>query len=181
MTCRSEGGQRQSDNDLRMRNRVAPCAALAMLICGASFQPMVAVGATPAPIDVPHPARPWKLSCTNGISGAFATAVTPFRRPSPGPASTATESTVPPQFNEVVLRNGWVNSASVAWKTSFGRGTKGSPQQCTLELHKAPVSTLRYSLTGAQATKLVAGPGGALSELILAYSDISTQNLQVTP
>jgi hypothetical protein len=88
---------------------------------------------------------------------------------------------VPPQFNEVVLRNGWVNSASVAWKTSFARGTKGSPQQCTLELHKAPVSTLRYSLTGAQATKLVAGPGGALSELILAYSDISTQNLQVTP
>ena len=118
---------------------------------------------------------------TNGISGAFATAVTPIPHHSPRPGDTATQSTVPPQLDEVVLRNGTVNTGSAGWKSSFGRGAQAPPQQCTLELHKAPVSTVRYTLSHARPSKVIAGPGGTLSELVLAYGDISIQNLQVTP
>lgn len=163
-------------------NRTAPLPALlAMLVCAAPFQPAVAAGAPySGALNVRHPARPWKLSCTNGILGAFGSAITPVPRTSPGPTHTAPPSP-PAQLDEIVLRNGTVNASSVAWKDSFAHGTSSPPQQCTLELHREPMSTLQYSVSGARPSKLVSGPNGQVSELVLVYSSISQQNLQVTP
>jgi hypothetical protein len=163
-------------------NRTAPLPALlAMLVCAASFQPAVAIEAPySGSLNVGHPARPWKLSCTNGIAGAFASAITPVPRTSPGPTYIAPPSP-PPQLDEIVLRNGTVNASSAAWKNSFALGTSSRPQQCTLELHREPMSTSQYSLSGARPVKLVSGPNGQVSELVLVYAGISQQNLQVTP
>ncbi len=164
-----------------MRSRTAPYAALAMLVCGASGQPAIAVGApSSAPVTFERAARPWKLSCTNGVTGMFAAAFTPAPLSSPRAQSVASSATASPQRNSVVLRDGTVNAASAAWKTSFGRGVSSPPQQCTLALHKAPLSTLRYTLSGARPLMMTDGPGGTLAELVLTYINISIENLQVT-
>jgi len=178
-----EGGNRPPDNDLWTMNRTVPFPALlTMFICVASFQPAAAVGAPPlGSLNVVHSARPWKLSCTNGISGAFASAVTPILHKPAGSATPGPKPTASPQLNVVVLTNGKVNASSAAWKNSFGRGTNSPPQQCTLELHRDPQSAQHYTLTGAQPSKLVDGADGQVSELVLVYSSISLQNLQVTP
>jgi hypothetical protein len=178
-----EGGNQLPDNDSRMMNRNAPFSALlAMLIYVASFEPSAALGAPPsAPAYAGDHAHPWKLSCTNRIAGAFASAVTPIPRGPGGSTNAGTKLGGSPQLNEVVLRNGRVNSSFAAWKTSFGSGTNGAPQQCTLELHREPLTTVQYTLAGARPSKVVNGPNGDVSELVLAYDTISMKNLQVTP
>ena len=178
-----EGGNQPLDNDLWTMNRTAPFSVLlTMLICVASFQPAAAVGAPPSgSLNVGRSARPWKLSCTNGISGAFASAVTPIPHKPAGSATPGPKPTASPQPNVVVLTNGRVNASSAAWKNSFGRGTNSPPQRCTLELHREPLSAQHYTLTGAQPSKLVNAPDGQVSELVLVYSGISLQDLQVTP